>query len=96
MFQVLTSHPILATMAVCFLAAGLVHETQRQILPLFIPASEIETLAEELMVDFGPLAFEVAVDHQERAVWRSEPGEEGKWRRVAREIRRRNKHVKAG
>jgi hypothetical protein len=82
MFQVLTSHPILATMAVCFLAAGLVHETQRQILPLFIPASEIETLAEELMVDFGPLAFE--------------PGEEGKWRRVAREIRRRNKHVKAG
>jgi hypothetical protein len=96
MFEVLTSHPILTTMALCFLTAVLVHEVQSRILPLFIPAPEIEMLADELMANFGPRALDVAVDHQERAVWRSEPGEEGKWRRVARKIRRRSLHTKVG
>jgi hypothetical protein len=93
MFQVLTSHPILAIMALCFLTAGFVHEAQRWVLPLFIPAHEIEVLADELIADFGPRALEIAVDHQERAMWRSEPSEEGKWRRVERELRHRTGQV---
>ncbi|MDP8998349.1 MAG: hypothetical protein M3O03_15325 [Pseudomonadota bacterium] len=96
MIQALAAHPILAAAALCFLCAGLFHEAQRWLLALCIPAAEIEALAEEFIANFGQRAIVVAIDQQERAVWRSEPGEEGKWRRVASEIRRRNKHTKAG
>jgi hypothetical protein len=82
-------------MALCFLTAILVHEARRPILSLFIPAQEIEMLADELIAQFRPRAHEVAADHQERAVWRSELGEEGNWRRVARKIRPRSLHAKA-
>ena len=96
MIQALAAHPILAAAALCFLCAGLFHEAQRWLLPLRIPAAEIEALAEEFIANFGQRAIEVAIDNQERAVWRSEPTEEGKWRRVERAIRRRAMKTRAG
>ncbi len=96
MIQALASHPILTSAIFCFLFAGLVHEGQRWLLQLRIPAAEIEALADDLIADFGPRAIEVAVDNQERAVWRSEPMDEGKWRRVERAIQSRTEMGRTG
>ena len=96
MIQALFEHPILSSVVLCFLCAGLFHEGQRWLLPLRIPAAEIEAMAEELIADFGPRAIEIAIDNQERAVWRSETNEEGKWLRVERSIRLRVMKAQAG
>ena len=96
MLQAIAEHPLFTSIVLCLLGAGLVHEGQRWLLPNRIPTSEIETLANELIADFGPDAMDVAADHQERANWRSEPGEEGKWRRVKLAIQRRVDMRRAG
>lgn len=96
MLQALAQHPLSLSVVLCFLGAGLVHETQRWLLPKRIPTAQIEALADELLTDFGRDAMDIAADHQERANWRSEPGEEGKWRRVKRLIQRRADMKQAG
>lgn len=96
MIQAIAAHPILSMAVLCFLCAGLVHEGQRWLLPLRIPAEEIEALADQLIADFGLSAIEVAADNQERAVWRFEPTDEGKWRRVERAIQSRTEMGRTG
>jgi hypothetical protein len=68
------------------LCAGVV---ERFLLPLLIPRAEIERLAEDVMRR-SPDDPEGAAFCEEQAAWfRSEGREQGKWRRVRREIRRR-------
>ena len=86
MFQAFAEYPVLAGCALCLGAAGIFDMMQRWLLPLKIPAQEIEAMAQELIINFGFRAPEIAQDHQERAAWRSDPYEEGKWRRVERVI----------
>lgn len=57
--------------------------------PRLIPRAEIEALSAALLAAHGDRAEEVAFIEEDRA-WRySESFEQGKWRRVRREIRRR-------
>lgn len=81
-------YPFLA-FSVVVLAAFLPVEWQGRIRPLFIPRSEIERLADELVTAYGDRAEELASIEEDRA-WRySESVEQGKWRRVRRELQRR-------
>jgi hypothetical protein len=89
MIQFVIDHPLLAYLAAGMTFAVIFAETQRWLLPLRIPATGISGLADDLIVHFGPRAAEVAVAEQDRALKNSDPYEQGKWRRVEREIRRR-------
>jgi len=53
-----------------------------QIRPRRIPQSEIEAIADELVLRYGDRAEEIALINEDRA-WRySDSFEQGKWRRV--------------
>jgi hypothetical protein len=89
MIQFVIDHPLLAYLAAGLTFAAIISEFQRRILPLRIPATEISRLADDLIAHFGPRAAEVAEFEQDRAWHNSDPYEQGKWRRIEREIRRR-------
>jgi hypothetical protein len=89
MIQFVIDYPLLAYLAAGMTFAVIFTETQRWILPSRIPATEIARLADDLIANFGPQAAEVAELKQDRALHNSDPYEQGKWRRVEREIRRR-------
>ena len=91
MLQLMANNTILTGMDMCVFAAGLFNETQRWLLPLRIPATEIKTLAGELIAEFGQQASEIEEINQDRAWDHSDPYEQGKWRRVARAIRHMQK-----
>ena len=57
--------------------------------PRLLPSSEITALAEKLLAAHGTHAEEFAFIEEDHAWRRSEPFEQGKWRRVRRELRRR-------
>jgi hypothetical protein len=57
--------------------------------PRLIPAGNINALADNMIAKYGPRAEELAFIEEDRA-WRySETFEQGKWRRVRRELWRR-------
>lgn len=71
------------------LAIFLWMEWQGCIRPMFIPRAEIEHLADELIDKHGECAEEFAAMEEDRA-WRySQNFEQGKWRRVRKELERR-------
>lgn len=80
--------PVLA-FSVLVLAVFLWVEWQGRIRPLLIPHAEIARLADELVTAYGDRADELAAIEEDRA-WRySENVEQGKWRRVRKELERR-------
>jgi hypothetical protein len=89
MIQFAIDHPLLAYLAAGITCAAIFTETQRWLLPLRVPEAEISRLADDLIANFGPQAAEVAELEQDRALYNSDPYEQGKWRRVERDIRRR-------
>ena len=65
------------------------HLVDEYVRPMFIPRSEINALADEMIAKHGDRAEEMAYIEEDRA-WRySEIVEQGKWRRVKREIEHR-------
>jgi hypothetical protein len=89
MIEFVIAHPVLAYLVIGMTCAVIFTETQRWLLPLRIPATEISRLAEDLITHFGSKAAYIAVLEQDRVVHNSDPFEQGKWWRVEREIRRR-------
>lgn len=66
-------------------------EWQGRIRPMFIPRTEIERVADELTKTHGGRAEEFAAMEEDRA-WRySQNYEQGKWRRVRKELERRSR-----
>lgn len=64
-------------------------EWQGRIRPMLIARAEIERMADELVEKHGDRAEEVAFIEEDRA-WRySQNFEQGKWRRVRKELERR-------
>ena len=57
--------------------------------PLFIPRAEIERIADQIMRDHPEDPQEWAFMEEHAAWFRSHTAEQGKWRRVRRELRRR-------
>ncbi|MCO5131825.1 MAG: hypothetical protein M9932_14885 [Xanthobacteraceae bacterium] len=62
---------------------------EASILPRFIPRSEIDGLADDIMRRRPNDAEEAAFIEEHAAWYRSQDYEQGKWRRVRKEIRRR-------
>lgn len=72
------------------LIAAIHHTWQFRILPRRIPPEDIRLLVDELIARHGERAEEVAFINEDRA-WRySDTLEQGKWRRVREELRRRS------
>lgn len=62
---------------------------QGRVRPMFIPRADIERIASELIERYGDRAEEMALMEEDRA-WRySQAHDQGKWRRVNKELRRR-------
>lgn len=73
------------------LTAFLWVEWRGYIRPMFIPRAEIERMADELVEKHGERAEEMAFIEEDRA-WRySQTFEQGKWRRVRKELERRGR-----
>lgn len=72
------------------LAAFVSVEWQGRIRPMFIPRAEIKRMTDELLEKHGDCAEETAFIEEDRA-WRySQTFEQGKWRRVRKELERRS------
>lgn len=62
---------------------------QGRVRPMFIPRADIERMASELIERYGDRAEETALMEEDRA-WRySHAHDQGKWRRISKELRRR-------
>mgnify|MGYP006921600374 CR=1 FL=1 len=89
MGQLLADYLPFVIFAVMIVAAGLWHVWDFRIRPLIIPKTEIKAIADELIAKHGPRAEEIAYIEEDRA-WRyCDTFQQGKWRRVRRELRRR-------
>ena len=70
-------------------AVGLWHAWEFRLKPLAIPKAKINAIVDDLIALHGPDAEEMAYIEEDRA-WRySDTYEQGKWRRVRRELWRR-------
>jgi hypothetical protein len=80
-----------AVLAFALLIGGVVgwHTWAFRICPLFIPKAEINAIVDELIEKHGPDAEDWARGYEEEAWYRSEIFEQGKWRRIRRELWRR-------
>lgn len=87
--EFIRSYPAVPALAV--LVGGVVvwHAWDFRLRPLFIPRAEINAIVDEFIAKHGPDAEEKAYAEEDRA-WRySNTFEQGKWRRVRRELWRR-------
>lgn len=90
-FDFFRSHP--EVLALVLLIVGVVgwHAWDFHIRPLFIPKIEINAIVDDLIAKHGPDAEDWARGYEEDAWNRSHTFEQGKWRRVRRELWRRYK-----
>ena len=85
----LKAHPQLAVLALMAVSVGLWHAWDLSIRPLFVSRAEIRRMADELLARHGPRAEEIAFIEEDRA-WRyADTYQQGVWRRVRNELRRR-------
>jgi hypothetical protein len=85
------SHPLLCLFGLFLGGIGLWHIWDLRIRPLFIPRAEINALADTLIERHGPEAERVAYGEESHAWYYCDVYEQGKWRRVRRELWRRHK-----
>lgn len=84
-----SSHPVLTSLVVLIAGLASFEFWSFRIRPLFIPRAVIDVIADELIARYGPRAEEMAFIEEDRA-WRyTDTYEQGKWRRVRRELWRR-------
>lgn len=79
----------IAVIGACGLSAFIYVIWQQAVRPMLVPRAEITRVADILSKTYGNAAEEFAVIEEDRA-WRySRNFEQGKWRRVRAELRRR-------
>lgn len=89
MGQFLSNYLPLVVFVSMIAAVAIWHEWEFRLRPLFIPKADINATVDDLIVKHGPRAEEMAYAEEDRA-WRySNTYEQGKWRRVRRELWRR-------
>lgn len=88
-FDFIRSHP--EALALALLIVGVIcwREWDFRIRPLFIPKEEINMLVDDLIVEHGPDAEDVARAYEEGAWHRCDTFDQGRLRRVRRELWRR-------
>lgn len=83
------SYPAVPVFAVLIGGVAIWHAWDFRLRPLFIPKAKINAIVDELITKYGPRAEEMTYVEEDRA-WRySDTYEQGKWRRVRRELWRR-------
>lgn len=91
MTDFIRSHSEVLALVLLIIGVGLWHAWDFRIRPLFIPKSEIHAIVDDLIAQHGPDAEDWARGHEEDAWNRSDTFEQGRWRRVRRELWRRYK-----
>ncbi len=87
--NLILTHPQLAAFGILICLAWLWQFWTFRIRPLLIAKKDIHAEVDELIAKYGPRAEEMAFIREDRA-WRySDTFEQGKWRRVRRELWRR-------
>ncbi|MET0940422.1 MAG: hypothetical protein ABWY13_03570 [Mesorhizobium sp.] len=85
----LKAHPQLAMLALMAVSVGLWHAWDLSIRPHFVSRAEIRRMADELLARHGSRAEEIVFIEEDRA-WRyAYTYQQGVWRRVRNELRRR-------
>lgn len=79
----------LSGLAILVAAVAAWHAWEFRLRPLLIPKAEIDSIADRLIADHGPDAESAAYAEEERAWYDSDTYEQGRWRRVRRELWRR-------
>ena len=88
-FDFVRSYPAIPALALLIGGVVVWHAWEFRLKPLAIPKAEINTIVDDLIAKHGPRAEEMAYIEEDRA-WRySDTFEQGKWRRVRRELWRR-------
>ncbi len=83
-------HSIVFALILLVGGVGLWHKWDFRVRPLFIPKSEIHAIVDGLIAQHGPDAEDWARGYEEDAGNRSDTFEQGRWRRVRRELWRRH------
>lgn len=90
--DVLLAHPLLAILGLFASAAMASDAWQMFVRPMLTPKATINAMADELIARYGAEADDHAYIAEDRA-WRyCETFQQGLWRRVRRELRRRQLH----
>lgn len=84
-------HSIVLALILLVGGVGLWHTWAFRLRPLFVPKVEINAFVDDLIDKHGPDAEDWARGYKEDAWHRSNTYEQGKWRRVRRELWRRYK-----
>ncbi len=88
-FDFIRSHSEVLAFVLLIIGVALWHTWDFRIRPLFIPKAEINAIVDKLIAEHGPAAEDRARGYEEEAWSRSDTYEQGKWRRVRRELWRR-------
>ena len=80
--------PLVVVIAM-IVAVGLWHAWEFRLKPLAIPKAKINAIVDDLIARHGPDAEDWARGYEEEQWYRSDTYEQGKWRRVRRELWRR-------
>lgn len=83
------AYPGLVALALLIAAVAVWHVWQFHLQPLRVPQAEIAAIADRLVAEHGPRAEEVAYSEEDGAWYDGNVLEQGKWRRVRRELWRR-------
>ena len=78
-----------SVLAILVAAVAAWHVWEFHLSPLRIPPAEIEAIADGLIAEHGPRAEEMAYSEEDRAWQDSDTYQQGRWRRVRRELWRR-------
>lgn len=88
-FDFFLSHPVLIALVLLIGGVAVWHAWDFRLRPLFVPKTEVDAVVDELIAKHGSRAEKMACIEEDRA-WRySDTYEQGKWRRVRRELWRR-------
>ncbi|WP_173935157.1 hypothetical protein [Chelativorans sp. Marseille-P2723] len=91
MGQVLIDHLAVAIVIVMIAAVAFWHVWAFYLKPLAIPKAEIDAIVDELIDRHGPDAEDWARSYEEEAWHRSDIVQQGRWRRIRRELWRRHR-----
>lgn len=85
----LRTYPTLPVVGLLIAGVAVWHSWKFALRPLLIPKSEVDAIVERLIAEYGPRAEEMAYAEEDRAWHDSNTYEQGRWRRVRRELWRR-------
>lgn len=88
-FEFLRSYPAVPVVGVLVAGISAWHLWHFEVRPRLIPRSEVNAIVDLLIAEHGPRAEEMAYLEEDRAWNDSNTYEQGRWRRVRRELWRR-------